>query len=120
MIEMNSLKRTILGGLFSLSLIGTSRGLDEKLDFGDVNGQVISTTLIEDDKYGLLCLLYVNNSDGVMSYHVLGGDSEYLREFVDDASQGTNVYLGKVGSRTIEFWGSYAPITDVDSVQLWK
>src|SRR3989344_3122575 len=120
MIEMNSLKRTILGGLFSLSLIGTSRGLEEKLDFGDVNGQVISTTLIEDDKYGLLCLLYVNNSDGVMSYHVLGGDSEYLREFVDDASQGTNVYLGKVGSRTIEFWGSYAPITDVDSVQLWK
>ena len=120
MIEMNSLKRTILGGLFSLSLIGTSRGLEEKLDFGDVNGKVISTTLIEDDKYGLLCLLYVQNLDGVVSYHILSGDSEYLRDFVNDAPQGINVYVDKVGSRTIEFWGSYAPITDVDSVQIWK
>ena len=117
---MNSLKSKIFVGLFSLSLIGTSRGLEEKLDFGDVNGKVISTTLIEDDKYGLLCLLYVQNLDGVVSYHILSGDSEYLRDFVNDAPQGINVYVDKVGSRTIEFWGSYAPVTDVDSVQLWK
>jgi hypothetical protein len=127
---MNSLQRKIMIGLLGFSLIGYA-GLksnienkivasDEKIDFGDINGEVVDRSLLHHDKYGLLCFLYVKNSDGVMSYHILGGDSEYVREFVDDASVGRRVYIEQVGSKTIDICGLPRPITDVDSVKIWK
>ena len=117
---MNSIKRTLVYGLIGLcSYIGLDlKASDQKLDFGEIYGEVIGRSLIDHDKYGLLCLLHLRDSDGVTSYHILGGDPEYIREFVGDAGIGKTVYAEFKGSRTIDFCGLEASVTDVDSVTI--